>query len=83
MGPRMNKYTPNDQQLAMLDNWHYHATIGDQEDRYKLINEMTKATASVVLSNTPPSREQSLAITKLQEARMWANAAIACNEKPE
>lgn len=27
----------------------------------------------------PDSREKSLALTALQEALMWANAAVACN----
>ena len=30
--------------------------------------------------NLPPSRELSLAVTKLEEAMMWANAAIARNQ---
>lgn len=29
---------------------------------------------------TPTSREQELALTKLEEAIMWANASIARNE---
>lgn len=33
--------------------------------------------ASEVLSVTPPGREQSLAITKIEEAVFWANAALA------
>ncbi len=36
--------------------------------------------AQYVLALTPESREQSLAVTKLEEAMMWANAAIARNE---
>lgn len=28
----------------------------------------------------PESREKSLALTALQEALMWANAAVACNQ---
>lgn len=38
-----------------------------------------KVTAQVVLNVTPASREQSLALTKLEEAMFWANAAIARN----
>lgn len=36
--------------------------------------------AAVVIDNTPTSREQSLAITALEECMMWANAAIARNQ---
>lgn len=35
-----------------------------------------------VVENVPLSREQSLALTALQEAQMWINAAIACNLAP-
>ena len=30
----------------------------------------------------PPGRETALALTALQEALMWANAAVACNLSP-
>lgn len=30
----------------------------------------------------PPGRELSLALTAVQEALMWANAAVACNLAP-
>ncbi len=33
--------------------------------------------AQEIVELIPPGREQSLAITKLEEALMWANAAIA------
>lgn len=32
-------------------------------------------------SHCPNSREKSLAITKLEESKMWANRAIAANEE--
>lgn len=35
--------------------------------------------AVLVKTLTPECREQSLAVTKLEEAMMWANAAIARN----
>ena len=35
----------------------------------------------MVINNCPQSRERSLAVTKLQEARMWANAAISFQGK--
>ncbi|MCK5479645.1 MAG: hypothetical protein KAJ06_00810 [Gammaproteobacteria bacterium] len=30
-----------------------------------------------IVTNAPPCRERSLAITKIEEALMWANAALA------
>lgn len=38
---------------------------------------------SVLVSLCPPGRELSLALTKLEEAMMWANAAIARNQGVE
>jgi hypothetical protein len=58
----------------------YHAPKGDQVDRYALLRDAGKSFAFLILGYTPTSREQSLAITKLEEVVMWANAAIARNE---
>ena len=64
-----------------LDNvFVYHAPKDDQAERYELLREAGKSFAGLILGYTPASREQSLAITKLEEAVMWANAAIARNE---
>lgn len=59
----------------------YHPPVGDQAERYESIREGAKAFAEGVLRLTPESREQSLAITHLEEAVFWANAAIARNEQ--
>ena len=41
------------------------------------------AAEEVVKATGPMSREQSLAITKLEEAMFWANAAIARGDGPK
>lgn len=58
----------------------YHAPKGDQAQRYEQIRERAKGLALYLLQVTPQSREQSLALTHLEEAVMWANASIARNE---
>jgi hypothetical protein len=58
----------------------YHAPHGDQADRYERIRAYVADVADVVCRLTPESREQSLALTALEEAVMWANAAIARRE---
>lgn len=58
----------------------YHAPFGTQTERYIKIRQLAKELATVFRENTPQSREQSLAFTNLQQAVMWANAAIAINE---
>ena len=44
------------------------------------IRDFAKNFAYVIESTCPNSREKSLAMTKLEECVMWANAAIARNE---
>jgi hypothetical protein len=39
--------------------------------------------AAFIEEKCPDSREKSLAITNLEQAVMWANAAIARNERPD
>lgn len=64
-----------------LDNrFTYHPPQGSQQNRYVLIRDHAKGLAEFIVSNTPDSREQSLAITNLEQAIFWANAAIARNE---
>lgn len=59
----------------------YHPPKNDQAERSAEIRDLARAYATTMLRLTPPSREQSLALTHLEEAVMWANAAIARNEK--
>lgn len=58
----------------------YHAPKEGQPERYQAIRDIIKAASLAVDIYSPNSREKSLALTKLEEAVMWANAAIARNE---
>lgn len=51
---------------------------GPQHDQIRVL---FGTLAQELLKFTPASREQSLALTSLQESMMWANAAIACNQE--
>lgn len=62
------------------NNFKYHKPKDDQPERYNAIRFEAKAFARSVLKRCPNSRERSLALTKLEEAVMWANASIARNE---
>jgi len=62
------------------NNFTYHPPKGNQPQRYTALRDIFKGVALVVLVECPDSRERSLALTKLEEAVMWANAAIARNE---
>lgn len=64
-----------------IDNvFQYHAPKGDQTERYETLRGTAKSFALQIEKMCPDSREKSLAMTKLREAVMWANASIAINE---
>lgn len=55
----------------------YHAPKAGQPEKYKEIRDEALTLASVMNILCPESRELSLALTKIEEAVMWANAGIA------
>lgn len=55
----------------------YHKPVGAQPDMYSALRNEAYGLALWVRDLCPDSRERSLAITKIEEAVMWANAAIA------
>ena len=64
-----------------LENiYTYHFPKGDQPLRYERIRYKAKILAAYINEYCPDSREKSIAMTKLEEAVMWANASIARNE---
>jgi hypothetical protein len=64
-----------------LDNrFTYHAPKNDQALRYEMIRDRARQFAEFINEKCPDSREKSLAVTHLEDAVMWANAAIARNE---
>lgn len=58
----------------------YHAPKSGQPERYTQMREKAKELALLIADLTPQSREQSLAITQLEQSVFFANAAIARNE---
>lgn len=57
----------------------YHPPKDGQPAMYKAIREKAKELAYLIDELVPDSREKSLAMTKLEECSMWANAGIARN----
>lgn len=51
-----------------------------QQDMCAAIRSKAKCLAIIIDGIVPYSREKSLAMTKLEECVMWANAGIARNE---
>jgi hypothetical protein len=62
------------------NNFSYHAPKNDQQQRYETIRAEARDLAFIINGLCPESREKSLALTNLEQAIMWANAAIARNE---
>ena len=64
-----------------LENrFSYHAPKPGQPETYQRIREVAHDLARVVNEKCPESREKSLAFTHIENAVMWANAAIARHE---
>ena len=61
-------------------NYTYHPPKNNQTSRYAEIRSQAKGLAFYINDSCPDSREKSLALTKLEECVMWANASIARNE---
>lgn len=64
----------------ITNRFTYHPASEEQGLKYDDLRSAGLALATLIDRSAPNSREKSLAITKLEEAIMWANAAIARNE---
>ena len=61
------------------NNFTYHSPKEGQPEKYEAIRSKGKELAYLIDEVCPNSREKSLAMTKLEEAVMWANASVARN----
>lgn len=68
------------EQNELNTRFTYHSPKGNQPEKYSAIRERAMDMANFLDEACPDSREKSLAITKLEEVVMWANAAIARRE---
>ena len=59
------------------NNFVYHAPQPGQNEKYEALRAKAKELAYLIKDLTPASREQSVAMTQLETAVFWANAAIA------
>jgi hypothetical protein len=60
----------------------YHPAGPATVPLYELNRALALLVAGVWDQALPPGRESALALTSLQDALMWANAAVACNADP-
>lgn len=66
--------------IRIKNAFTFHPAKDDQPERYSDMRLKCLELAHHIATETPPSREQSVALTKLEEVMFWANAAIARNE---
>ncbi len=71
---------PASQAKQIENNFTHHAPKDDQPERYVALRDKAKELAFLICVSSKPSREQSLALTNLEQAIFWANAGIARNE---
>lgn len=76
----MSTREPDELEKDLGVRFTYHAPKGNQPEKYVEIRQKAMYFAGIITSDCPPSRERSLAITKLEEAVFWANASIARRE---
>lgn len=63
----------------MENDFAYHAPDAEKARKHEAVRAAARAFARYVADACPEGREQSLAITKIEEAMFWANAALARN----
>lgn len=59
--------------------FEYQTPTPEHVQQITTVREALKAAHDTILATLPASRERSLAITKLEEASMWANKGIVFN----
>ena len=64
----------------LRNRFTYHPPKPGQAERYQEIRDHAHDLASLIDQQCPDSLEKSLAVTNLEQAVMWANAAIARHE---
>lgn len=63
--------------LRVAEDFKYHPPTPLKLPLHQDVNALFQGCAERLLELVPEGRELSLALTKLQEARMWSNAGIA------
>lgn len=75
--PRRETSVAFDKTAQIEQNFTYHAPKPGQPELYTQLRDKAKELALLIAELTPASREQSVALTELETAAFWANAAIA------
>ena len=69
----------HDIRTRVVNDFGFHPANDVTRPKHEAIRDVFRKLAEFIIDTTPASREQSLALTALQEAAMWSNAAVAVN----
>lgn len=58
-------------------DFSFHPATAETGPKHEAVRSLLKDAARELIEFVPEGREQSLALTKLEEAMYWANAGIA------
>ena len=71
-------------QAELARRFAYHAPLSDtRRQAHENVRGQIGRLAQFIAHTVPAGREQALAITKLEEAMMWANASLARAADPD
>ena len=70
----------SEEDLELEKYFTYHAPSSGQIEKYPILRHQAKKLAYNIMALVPASPERTLAIRKLQECIMWANAGISYRE---
>lgn len=68
-----------DMRVRVANDFGFHPANDVTKPLHEAVRLRFRKLAEFILDTVPIGREQSLALTALQEAAMWSNAGIACN----
>ena len=76
------RYSPSIEDVERVAQAHsFHRADAEKQSQHEEVREVTRKCAQRLLELCPKSRELSLALTAMQDAMMWANAAIAIHQE--
>ncbi len=65
------------------NRFRFHPATAKTGPTHDAVRSEVLALACTLTTLVPAGRHRSLMLTSLQEAMMWANAAVACDTTPE
>lgn len=70
---------PKDIREDLANRFNHHSPTPSAVAAHRNVRDACHAASVIIVSNVPPGRERSLALTHLEDAMMWGNAGIARN----